>query len=138
MNNINYNLNKDYSYEAINGNMINKLVTNKSANKNENSNRKKLNNIPAKNFLRTSDFRRFPALNNFQTFNEEGKTLTQMSDAMKNLIQRNSLQSKSQSKKAHNELKDKIQSPNHTPANKGLNYINVKNINNNNIKELYI
>ena len=41
MNNINYNLNKDYSYEAINGIMINNLVTNKSANKNENSNRKK-------------------------------------------------------------------------------------------------
>ena len=41
MNNINYNLNKDYSYEAINGNMINNLFTNKSAIKNENSNRKK-------------------------------------------------------------------------------------------------
>ena len=41
LNNINYNLHKDYSYEVINGNMINNLVTNKSANKNENSNRKK-------------------------------------------------------------------------------------------------
>ena len=41
MNNINYNLNKDYSYEAINGNITNNLVTNKSANKNKNSNRKK-------------------------------------------------------------------------------------------------
>ena len=71
---------------------------------------------------------------------------------MKNLIQRNSLQSKSQSKKPYNELKNKSNSPNHTPANKGIKYINVKNINNNNniekniltkkyngnIKELYI
>ena len=57
--------------------------------KNENSNRKKLNNIPAKNFLRTSDFRIFPEL--IQTFNEEGKTLTQMGNAMKNLIQRKTL-----------------------------------------------
>ena len=61
-----------------------------------------------------------------------------MSNAMKNLIQRKSLQNKSQSKKPYNELKDKINSRNHTPANKGLNYINVKNINNNNIKEIYI
>ena len=68
-----------------------------------------------------------------QTFNEEGNTLTQMGNAMKNLIQRKSLQNKSQSKKPYNELKDKINSQNHTPTNKRLNYINVKNINNNNI-----
>ena len=42
--------------------------------------------IPSKNFLRTSDFRRYPDLNTFQTFNEEGKTLTQMGNTMKNLI----------------------------------------------------
>ena len=35
------------------------------------------------------DFRRFPEL--IQTFNEEGNTLTQKSNAMKNLIQRKSL-----------------------------------------------
>ena len=52
---------------------------------------------------------------------------------MKNLIQRDYLQSRNQSKKPYNELKDKINSRNHTPTNKGLNYINVKNINNNNI-----
>ena len=59
-----------------------------------NSNRKKMNNNPAKNFLRTSGFRRFPELNTFQTFKEEEKTLTKMNNAMKNLIQRNSLESK--------------------------------------------
>ena len=54
MNNIIQNLNKDYSYEAINGNMTNNLVTNtKSANKNENSNRKKRIIFHQKNFLRT-------------------------------------------------------------------------------------
>ena len=58
-----------------------------------------MNNIPAKNFLRTSGFRRFPELNIFQTFNEEGKTLSQMSNDMKNLIQKNYLQSRKQSKK---------------------------------------
>ena len=57
LNNIKYNFNKDYSYEVINGNMINNLVKNKSANKNENLNRKKRNNIPSKNFLRTNGFR---------------------------------------------------------------------------------
>ena len=36
INNINYNLHKDYSSEVINGNMINNLVINKSVNKNEN------------------------------------------------------------------------------------------------------
>ena len=40
VNNINYNLHKDYSYEVINGNMINNIVSNKSAIKDENSNRK--------------------------------------------------------------------------------------------------
>ena len=73
-----------------------------------------------------------------QAFNEEGKTLTQMGNAMKNIIQRKSLQNKSQSKKPYNELKDKINSLNHTPTNKRLNYINVKNINNNIIKNLNI
>ena len=76
--------------------MINNLDTNKSVNKNENSNRKKTNNITTKNYLRTSDFRIFPEL--IQTFNEEGNTLTQMGNAMKNLIQRKTLQNKSQSK----------------------------------------
>ena len=35
MNNIKYNLNKDYSNETINGNITKNLVTNKSANKND-------------------------------------------------------------------------------------------------------
>ena len=61
-----------------------------------------------------------------------------MSNAMKNLIQRKSLQNKSQTKKPYNELKDKINSPNSNTVNKGLNYINVKNINNNNIKNINI
>ena len=41
MNNINNNLNKDYSHETFNGfngNMTNNLVKKKSANKNKNSN----------------------------------------------------------------------------------------------------
>ena len=50
-----------------------------------------MNNNPAKNFLRTSGFKRSPDLNTFQTFNEEGKTLTEMNNAMKILIQRNAL-----------------------------------------------
>ena len=61
-----------------------------------------------------------------------------MGYAMKNLIQRNYLQSINQSKKPYNELKDKINSSKLNPANKGLNYINVKNINNNNIKNINI
>ena len=131
LNNINFNMNKDYSYGAINKNITNNLAKNKSVNKNEHSNRKNLNMIQQKNFLRTSDFRRLE-MNSFQTFNEEErKAITQMNNSKKNLIQRNSLQNKSQSKKVDNEIKDIINSPNHTPANKGLNYINMKNINNN-------
>ena len=57
-----------------------------------------MNNIPSKNFLRTSGFRRFPELNTFQTFKEEGKTLTEMGNAIKNLIQRKFLQNRNQSK----------------------------------------
>ena len=50
-----------------------------------------MNNIPAKNFLRTNGFRRFLELYTFLTFNEEEKTLTEMNNFMKNLIQRNAL-----------------------------------------------
>ena len=94
-NNMNYKLNKDYSYEPINKILFNKIITNKSVNKNERSNRKNIINIPQNNFIRTSNFNKIPDINDLNKFkNEDGKI--SMNTFMNQMIQRNSLQSKSQ------------------------------------------
>ena len=128
-NNMNYKLNKDYSYEPINKILFNKIITNKSVNKNEHSNRKNIINIPQNNFIRTSNFNKIPDINDLNKFkNEDGKI--SMNTFMKQMMQRNSLQSKSQSKKSHKGLKNMINSVSDNQVNNGINYIKNNNINN--------
>ena len=128
MNNINYNynFNNNYSYEPLNKGNQNVIKTNKSVTKNERSSRKNFINIPKQNFLRTSDFHKMV---DFPNFNERDGNIS-MSTAMNKVIERNSLQSKSQTKKPYNEISSMINSFSHIPLN---NHINYRNINNNKI-----
>lgn len=65
----------------------------------------------------------------FPNFNERDGNIS-MSTAMNKVIERNSLQSKSQTKKPYNEISSMINSFSHIPLN---NHINYRNINNNKI-----
>jgi len=128
-NNMNYKLNKDYSYEPINKILFNKIITNKSVNKNERSNRKNIINIPQNNFIRTSNFNKIPDINDLNKFNNEDGKIS-MNTFMKQMMQRNSLQSKSQSKKSHKGLKNMINSVSDNQVNNGINYIKNNNVDN--------
>ena len=133
INNMNYNLNNDYILHETINKSIPSNNTNKSASKNDRSHGKNIISIPPQDFLRISDIRNYVDNNIFQAFNDPDSKIS-INTAIQNLIQRNSLQSKSHNKNQYNEVKNDIEvnmMNNSTgKGNKGKNYINVNNIQN--------
>ena len=133
INNMNYTLNNDYIlHDAINKG-IPRSNTNKSVSKKDRSHHKNIINIPPQNFLRASDTQNYVDNNIFQTFNDPDSKIS-INTALQNLIQRNSLQSKSHNKNQYNDVENDIavnmMNNNTGKGNKGKNYINVNNIQN--------